>query len=60
MSDSSEKPSYRGGRNIAIKVPPHEWEKTTAFYRDILGLPLIESMPDGIATVVFQFGSNQL
>lgn len=22
------------GKNIAIKVPPHQWEDTVAFYRD--------------------------
>ena len=61
MSDSSERPSYNGGRNIAIKVPPHEWEKTVAFYRDILGLPVIENnLPSATPTVVFQFGNNQL
>jgi catechol 2,3-dioxygenase-like lactoylglutathione lyase family enzyme len=61
MSDSSERPSYKGGRNIAIKVPPHEWEKTAAFYRDILGLPVIETnLPSATPTVVFQFGNNQL
>jgi catechol 2,3-dioxygenase-like lactoylglutathione lyase family enzyme len=61
MSDSSERPIYTGGRNIAIKVPPHQWEKTVAFYRDILGLPVIENnLPSATPTVVFKFGNNQL
>jgi catechol 2,3-dioxygenase-like lactoylglutathione lyase family enzyme len=61
MSDLSERPIYNGGRNIAIKIPPHEWEKTVAFYRDILGLPVIENnLPSATPTVVFQFGNNQL
>ena len=30
--------SYRGGRNIAVKVPPHRWEATVAFYERTLGL----------------------
>jgi catechol 2,3-dioxygenase-like lactoylglutathione lyase family enzyme len=60
MSAASEKPSYQGGRNIAIKVPPHEWEQTVAFYRDILGLPELGDLPSTTPTVVFQFGSNRL
>jgi catechol 2,3-dioxygenase-like lactoylglutathione lyase family enzyme len=60
MSEISERPSYSGGRNIAIKVPSHEWEKTVAFYRDILGLPVIDDLPSATPTVVFQFGSNLL
>jgi catechol 2,3-dioxygenase-like lactoylglutathione lyase family enzyme len=61
MSDSSERPIYSGGKNIAIKVPPHEWEKSVAFYRDILGLPMIENnLPSATPTVVFQFGDIQL
>ncbi len=49
--------TFRGGRNIALKVPPHQWEATVRFYRDILGLDEItENAPE----VVFQFGHNQL
>jgi hypothetical protein len=29
------KPQYKAGDNIAIKVPPHEYEKTVSFYRVI-------------------------
>lgn len=60
MTEESERPSYSGGRNIAIKVPPLEWEATVAFYRDILGLPVIENLPSATPTVVFQFGGNRL
>ena len=28
--------SYRGGRNIAMKVPPHRWDDTVAFYERTL------------------------
>jgi hypothetical protein len=28
----------RGGINIAMKVPPHQYEATIAFYRDVIGL----------------------
>jgi hypothetical protein len=60
MSDINQRPTFRGGRNIAIKVPPHEWEKTVAFYKETLGLSVIQELPEGIQTVVFEFGSNQL
>ncbi|GGA44687.1 VOC family protein [Pelagibacterium lentulum] len=50
-------PLFRGGRNIAVKVPAHEYEAVVGFYRDVLGLAQIEEMmPD----VCFTFGSNQL
>lgn len=49
--------NFKGGRNIAMKTPPHQFDATVAFYRDTLGLQQIESLkPD----IVFQFGSNQL
>ena len=49
--------SFRGGRNIAIKVPPHRWEATVAFYERTLGLAVCcrES-----ASVGFEFGPNVL
>lgn len=49
--------TFSGGRNIALKVPPHAWEATVAFYRDVLQLPPItEHAPD----VGFRFGPCQL
>jgi catechol 2,3-dioxygenase-like lactoylglutathione lyase family enzyme len=48
---------FRGGRNIAMKVPPHLHEATVAFYRDVLGVHQIE---ERLPAVVFEFGSNQL
>jgi catechol 2,3-dioxygenase-like lactoylglutathione lyase family enzyme len=36
------KPGFKGGINIAIKIPVVHFEKTIAFYKDILGLPLKE------------------
>jgi catechol 2,3-dioxygenase-like lactoylglutathione lyase family enzyme len=40
-----------------MKVPPHQYEQTIRFYRDVLGLsPLTASAP----AVGFAFGSNQL
>lgn len=30
-------PKFLPGRNIAMKVPDHEYQQTATFYRDILG-----------------------
>lgn len=46
-----------GGRNIAMKVPPHQFDQTVRFYRDVIGLePLAEHLP----SIVFQFGPSLL
>jgi catechol 2,3-dioxygenase-like lactoylglutathione lyase family enzyme len=29
--------AFRGGRNIALKMSPHQVDQTIAFYRDVLG-----------------------
>jgi catechol 2,3-dioxygenase-like lactoylglutathione lyase family enzyme len=50
-------PNFSGGANIAIKCPHHTYEQTIAFYRDTLGLPLIEEEADGC---IFQFGPVRL
>lgn len=50
-------PSFAAGRNIAMKVPPSQYEATVAFYRDVLGFPLIDEFAPSI---VFEFGSNRL
>jgi catechol 2,3-dioxygenase-like lactoylglutathione lyase family enzyme len=54
----SESPSlFKAGRNIAMKVPPHQYEQTVRFYRDVLGLPAL-SGPSG--AVGFAFGASNL
>lgn len=53
-------PSFAGGRNIAMKTPPHLWEATVQFYRDVLGLRMIEQEPTVPPSVCFAFGANQL
>ncbi len=45
------------GHNIAIKVPLYKWAETVAFYRDRVGLDVIEEQPDSIA---FSFGHMTL
>lgn len=48
---------FNGGRNIAMKVPPHLWEATVAFYRDVVGLKPVASEPTDAS---FEFGANRL
>ena len=49
---------FEGGKNIAMKVPPHQYEATVAFYRDLLALEQIAG-PSG-DSVGFKFGANNL
>ena len=58
MSTSDEhRPSFRGGANIAMKIPVGEFEATVRFYREVVGLPELEAYrPD----CVFQFGASLL
>ncbi len=51
------KPEFTAGRNIAIKIPPHEYDATVRFYEDILGLP---KLPGFAPDVVFEFGDKNL
>ena len=59
---SADRPvTFAGGRNIAMKVPPHQWEQTVRFYRETVGLPKIDNpFESGPASVGFQFGANRL
>lgn len=45
------------GRNIAIKVPPHRWDETVAFYRDRVGLGVARTLENSVA---FAFGPMTL
>lgn len=56
----SKTPQFSGGRNIAIKVPPHLWESTVSFYRDLLALPVVERSNSTHPTMCFEFGSCTL
>ena len=51
------KVTFAAGQNIAMKVPPHQYEQTVTFYRDIIGLPVIKEEEPHI---VFKFGDNKL
>ena len=55
------KPKFTPGKNIAMKIPVHEFERTVAFYRDILGFEEVEAAsPDNIESVTFKFGDKNL
>ncbi|MFN7171864.1 MAG: hypothetical protein ACK4P3_03640 [Fimbriimonadaceae bacterium] len=50
-------PQFRGGRNIALKIPPHQFEQSLAFYRDVLRLAPWPEEGDGPS---FVFGECRL
>ncbi|MGH2532908.1 MAG: hypothetical protein ACRDJW_11475 [Thermomicrobiales bacterium] len=56
----STTPTFAGGRNIAMKVPPHLWDATVQFYRDVANLKVIEHTPTVPPSICFEFGANQL
>lgn len=46
-----------GGVDIAMKVPPHQYQATLSFYRDVIGLkPVTDKAP----AVGFELGPNKL
>lgn len=52
---------FTPGKNIAMKVPVHEFDSTVAFYRDILGFEEVNaSSPGDIEAVTFKFGDKNL
>jgi catechol 2,3-dioxygenase-like lactoylglutathione lyase family enzyme len=55
MSDA--RPRYSGGANIALKVPPAEFDATERFYVETLGLPVVARRADSVAVA---FGPNTL
>ncbi|MBY5841127.1 hypothetical protein J3P71_03065 [Rhizobium leguminosarum] len=58
MNHTNGSVKFEGGRNIAMKVPPHQHEATVRFYRDVLKLEPVGG-PQGEA-VGFKFGANNL
>ncbi|GAA4853642.1 VOC family protein [Luteimonas vadosa] len=55
------KPSFAPGRNIAMKVPEHEYDRTVAFYRDVLGFEQLFDGEDATADGIgFAFGDKVL
>ncbi len=54
------RPKFTAGKNIAMKVPAHEFDKTVSFYRDVLGFEEIDESACNIDTVTFKFGDKNL
>lgn len=51
------KTEIKGGIDIALKVPSHQYQQTVAFYRDEIGLPEIT---DKTPAIGFILGPNRL
>ena len=51
------KTNIRGGVNIAMKVPPYQYEATIAFYRDVVGLKPFDAKAPAVG---FELGPNRL
>ncbi|MEX2568857.1 MAG: hypothetical protein WD431_23140 [Cyclobacteriaceae bacterium] len=54
---------FEGGVNIAIKIPKSKYEKTVAFYKDMLKLEVTEQpidIPTVSRTHQVKFGNNTL
>jgi catechol 2,3-dioxygenase-like lactoylglutathione lyase family enzyme len=49
--------TFRGGHNIAMKVPTHRWKETVAFYEETLGLRVLQRKAQSVA---FEFGAQRL
>ncbi|MDR7034109.1 hypothetical protein [Mesorhizobium sp. BE184] len=47
----------RGGINIAMKVPSHQYRQTIAFYRDVVGLKPFDAKAPAVG---FELGPNRL
>ncbi len=54
---AEDRPSFTGGGNIAMKLPPDLFAGTVSFYCDRLRLPVLEETDEN---VVFAFGSQKL
>ena len=55
------KPEFKASQNIAIKVPPYQFEQIVSFYRDVLGFPQLDlSGSKKYESAVFRFGDNNL
>ncbi len=57
MTDASSAPAFRGGIDIAVKVPEHQHASVVAFYRDVVGLPEIT---DRASAAGFELAGNRL
>ncbi len=54
-------PKFKGGLNIAVKIPKAFFDQTIRFYRDVLGLPVEEEQGEGVArSYSCRFGQGRL
>lgn len=42
QATDARRPTFTGGPNVAMKLPPHHFEQALRFYRDTLGLPVTD------------------
>ena len=55
------KPDFRPGKNIAIKVPAHEFDRMVEFYKIIIGLKQKDTNSrDDFDSIAFEFGDKNL
>lgn len=55
------KPKFTPGKNIAVKVPIHEYESMVNFYKNTLGLRQVDVYsPDKFDSIAFEFGDKCL
>lgn len=55
------KPEFEPGKNIAMKVPPHQYDETVKFYAEVLGLTKLSGdAPSSTESVRFEFGGKVL
>lgn len=55
------RPSLRPGRNIAVKMPAHEYAAALTFYRDVLGFEEIGGPAESATrSTRFRFGDKTL
>ncbi|CAM4451968.1 VOC family protein [Nocardia ninae] len=52
-------PTFRGGRNIAMKLPRAQFDRTVAFYRDTLGMEVTDNSGEAVAEGVIQSAAIQ-
>lgn len=57
--NSGDRSGFRAGSNIAMKVPPHQFDATVAFYQDVIGLRRLDTEADN-NSVCFAFGAAKL
>ena len=50
-------PTFRGGHNIAMKLPKAQFDQTVVFYRETLGMEVTDNSDESVAEGVIQSAS---